>query len=72
MRTTNPFREQNKRVLAEFIGAHAFGALVTIERGTPLASHLRFPYSRDARTLRAHVARGDRSGNTSPRTLKSS
>lgn len=53
------FREQDERVLAEFIDAHAFGTLVTIERGTPFASHVPFLYDREARTLHAHVARAN-------------
>jgi transcriptional regulator len=53
------FRESDERVLAEFIDAHAFGALVTIATGAPFASHLPFLYDRDGRTLHAHVARGN-------------
>jgi len=53
------FRESDERVLAEFIDAHAFGTLVTIERGAPFASHLPFLHDRDARTLHAHVARAN-------------
>jgi len=53
------FRESNERVLAEFIDAHAFGTLVTIERGAPFASHLPFLHDREADLLHAHVARGN-------------
>jgi transcriptional regulator len=53
------FRESDERVLAEFIGAHAFGTLVTIEGGTPFASHLPFLHDREGQTLHAHVARGN-------------
>jgi transcriptional regulator len=53
------FRESDERVLAEFIDAHAFGTLVTVERGVPFASHLPFLHDRETRTLHAHVARGN-------------
>ncbi|HVS24084.1 MAG TPA: FMN-binding negative transcriptional regulator [Gammaproteobacteria bacterium] len=53
------FRESDERVLAELIDAHAFGTLVTIERGAPFASHLPFLHDREARTLHAHVARAN-------------
>src|SRR5215471_7786551 len=53
------FRESDERVLAEFIGAYAFGTLVTVERGLPFASHLPFLHDREGRTLHAHVARGN-------------
>jgi transcriptional regulator len=53
------FRESDERVLAEFIEAFAFGTLVTTERGLPFASHLPFLHDREARTLHAHVARGN-------------
>jgi len=53
------FHEQDERVLADFIDAHAFGTLVTIERGAPFASHLPFLHERDAGTLHAHVARAN-------------
>jgi transcriptional regulator len=53
------FREQDERVLAEFIDAYSFGTLVTIERGAPFASHLPFLHDREAGTLHAHVARGN-------------
>ncbi|HVP69939.1 MAG TPA: FMN-binding negative transcriptional regulator [Gemmatimonadaceae bacterium] len=53
------FRESDERVLAEFIDAYAFGTLVTIERGVPFASHVPFLHDREARTLHAHVARGN-------------
>ncbi|HUL82017.1 MAG TPA: FMN-binding negative transcriptional regulator [Gammaproteobacteria bacterium] len=53
------FREADERVLGDFIDAHAFGTLVTIERGAPFASHLPFLHDREARTLHAHVARGN-------------
>jgi len=53
------FRESDERVLAEFIDAHAFGTLVTSDRGPPFASHLPFLHDREARTLHAHVARGN-------------
>jgi transcriptional regulator len=53
------FREQDERVLAEFIDAHAFGTLVTTERGAPFASHVPFLHDREAGLLHAHVARGN-------------
>ena len=53
------FRESDERVLAEFIDAHAFGTLVTTDRGAPCASHLPFLHDREGRTLHAHVARGN-------------
>jgi len=53
------FREQDERVLAEFIAAHAFGTLVTIEGAAPFASHLPFLHDREAATLQCHVARGN-------------
>ena len=53
------FRESDERVLAEFIETYAFGTLVTVEGGVPFASHLPFLYDREARTLHAHVARGN-------------
>jgi transcriptional regulator len=53
------FRERDERVLAEFIDAHAFGTLVTIEGGVPFASHLPFLHDREAGTLHAHVARAN-------------
>jgi transcriptional regulator len=55
----NHFRESDERVLAEFIDAHAFGTLVTTERGLPFASHVPFLHDREGRTLHAHVARGN-------------
>ena len=53
------FRESTEAVLAEFIDAHSFGTLVTIERGLPFASHVPFLHDREGRTLHAHVARGN-------------
>jgi len=53
------FRESDERVLADFIDAYAFGTLVTVEQRRPFASHLPFLYDREARTLHAHVARGN-------------
>ena len=53
------FRESDERVLADFIDAHAFGTLVTTDRGAPFASHLPFLNDREGRTLHAHVARGN-------------
>jgi len=53
------FRESTEAVLAEFIDAHSFGTLVTIEHGLPFASHVPFLHDREGRTLHAHVARGN-------------
>jgi transcriptional regulator len=53
------FRESDERVLAEFIDAHSFGTLVTIERGLPFASHVPFLYDREGHTLHAHLARAN-------------
>jgi len=53
------FRESDERVLAEFIDAHSFGTLVTIDRGLTFASHVPFLYDREGHTLHAHLARAN-------------
>lgn len=53
------FAETDATTLAEFIEAHSFGTLITIDDGKPFASHLPFLYDREARVLHCHVARAN-------------
>jgi len=53
------FAETDAATLAAFIEAHSFGTLVTIEAGTPFASHVPFLYDQEAGSLHCHVARGN-------------
>lgn len=56
------FAEQDRETLYAFIRQHAFGALVTVENGVPVASHI--PFLLDAErgehgTLVGHLARAN-------------
>jgi len=53
------FAENDPTTLAEFIGAHSFGTLVTSADGVPFASHVPFLYDRAAGVLHCHLARAN-------------
>jgi transcriptional regulator len=53
------FAETDAATLADFIEAHSFGTLVTIDAGKPFASHVPFLYDLEAGLLHCHVARAN-------------
>jgi transcriptional regulator len=59
MYTPKHFEQKDERTLWDFIGEHAFGALLTIVDGRPFVSHLPFLSDRDERVLHCHVARAN-------------
>ena len=57
--TPKHFRETDPDELQKLIDAHAFGVLISIDRGRPFASHIPFVYEREAGLLHGHVARAN-------------
>lgn len=53
------FEQTDERTLWEFIDEHAFGLLLTVVDGQPIASHLPFLANRAERLLHCHVARAN-------------
>ncbi len=60
--TPEPFAEQDFDRLAAFVASHPFGALISVDDGSPIISHLPFLFERDGGEhgrLIGHLARAN-------------
>jgi transcriptional regulator len=59
MHIPNHFSVSDKNIIDEFIHNNAFGQIISIAQGIPVATHLAFMYRPEENKLLAHIGRGN-------------